>query len=383
VIRGRSRLDEWLAQAFGDDQATHLGTGWASGTASVFCGLLALGAVLCLHYPALLTHVDLRARYPMPAVRALVQLVIGAGVLLGMVAAILRRRKALPATGLALCLGASLLGGAGVPIDGPVDSRVSLGLDWFLLNLLVLALVFVPLERVRPQRPEQGVFRPGWTTDTLHFFVSHLLVQATTFLAVMPAAAVAAATGGWWVQRAVQSQPVVAQLAEVVLVADLGQYAIHRLFHRVPALWRFHRIHHSSAALDWIAGSRLHLVDVVITRAFTLLPIVLLGFSRPAVYAYLVFVSFHAVLIHANVRLRGGWLERVLVLPRFHHWHHGAAPEAVDKNFAVHLPWIDRLFGTHHLPAERWPDAYGIAGDPVPPGWVAQLSSPFRRAPRR
>jgi len=131
----------------------------------------------------------------MPAVRALVQLVIGAGVLLGMVAAILRRRKALPATGLALCLGASLLGGAGVPIDGPVESRVSLGLDWFLLNLLVLALVFVPLERVRPQRPEQGVFRPGWTTDTLHFFVSHLLVQATTFLAVMPAAAVAAATG--------------------------------------------------------------------------------------------------------------------------------------------------------------------------------------------
>ena len=66
----------------------------------------------------------------------------------------------------------------------------------------------------------------------------------------------------------------------------------------------------------------------------------LLGLSPPAVYAYLVFVSFHAVFIHANVRFRGGWLERVLVMPRFHHWHHSAAPEAVDKNFAVHMPWI-------------------------------------------
>ena len=94
-------------------------------------------------------------------------------------------------------------------------------------------------------------------------------------------------------------------------------------------------------------------------------------------------MSFHAVLIHANLRLEAGWLERVLVLPRFHHWHHAAAPEAVDTNFAVHLPWIDRLFGTHHLPEARWPAAYGIVGDPVPPGWAAQLAAPFRRAAPR
>ena len=132
-------------------------------------------------------------------------------------------------------------------------------------------------------------------------------------------------------------------------------------------------------ALDWIAGSRLHLVDVVVTRAFTLIPIVLLGFAPAAVYAYLVFVSFHAVFIHANVRFRGGWLERVLVMPRFHHWHHSAAPEAVDTNFAVHMPWIDRLFGTYYMPDDRWPEEYGIAGDPVPDGYLAQFVEPFRR----
>lgn len=64
--------------------------------------------------------------------------------------------------------------------------------------------------------------------------------------------------------------------------------------------------------------------------------------------------------------------------PEFHHWHHSAEAEALDKNFAVHLPWIDRLLGTAHLPG-RWPERYGIAGDPVPEGWAAQLAWPFRR----
>jgi lathosterol oxidase len=378
MTRGRSRLDDWFARVYGAGEPRHLGTGWLAGTASVFCGLLGLGAVACLHFPELLTHAELRARYPMPVVRALIQAVIGAGFLLGFVAALLRRRKILAATGIALSLAASLLGGADVPIDGPPGGRVYLGLDWFLLNLLLLAVVFVPVERAVPLRPEQGVFRPGWTTDTLHFFVSHLLVQLTTLLTVMPASVLAAAAAGRWLQQAIQAQPLALQLVEIVVVADFGEYAIHRLFHAVPALWRFHRVHHSSTCLDWLAGSRLHLVDVVGTRACTLVPIVLLGFAPPAVYAYVVFVSFHAVFIHANVRVCGGALERWLVLPRFHHWHHGAAPEAIDKNFAVHLPWIDRLFGTHHLPADRWPEVYGIAGDPVPEGYLAQVTAPFR-----
>jgi sterol desaturase/sphingolipid hydroxylase (fatty acid hydroxylase superfamily) len=236
----------------------------------------------------------------------------------------------------------------------------------------------VPLERLYPLRPQQEVFRPGWSTDTLHFFVSHLLVQLTTLVTVMPAATLMAAAGTPRLHELVQAQPVVLQFVEVMIVADLGEYAIHRLFHAVPYLWRFHAIHHSSIHLDWIAGSRLHLVDVVITRGFTLMPIVLLGFAPPAVYAYVVFVSFHAVFIHANVRFRGGWVERVLVMPRFHHWHHSAAPEAIDRNFAVHMPWIDRLFGTYHMPENRWPEDYGIAGDPVPEGYLAQLTDPFK-----
>jgi lathosterol oxidase len=154
----------------------------------------------------------------------------------------------------------------------------------------------------------------------------------------------------------------------------------------VPVLWRFHATHHSSRAIDWLAGSRLHVVDVLATRGLVLVPVFLLGFAQPALYAYLVFVSFHAVFIHANVRFRFGWLDFVIATPRAHHWHHAVAP--VDKNFAVHLPVLDRLFGTQHLPRdvsgedsmERWPAAYGIEGHPVPEGWWSQLRHPFRKS---
>ena len=235
-LRGRSRLDDWFARWFGDDQPTHLGTGWFSGTASIFFGTLGLGAVACLHYPELLTQADLRSRYPLPVMRALIQAVIGLGFLFGLLAALLRTRKALAVTGITLSLAALLLGGADVPLDNSSGAGVYLGLDWFLLNLLLLALIFMPLERLFPLRAAQAVFRPGWTTDTLHFFVSHLLVQLTTLLTVMPATVIVGAAGSGWIHQAVQSQPLWVQFLEVVIVADLGEYTIHRLFHAVPAL---------------------------------------------------------------------------------------------------------------------------------------------------
>jgi lathosterol oxidase len=88
-------------------------------------------------------------------------------------------------------------------------------------------------------------------------------------------------------------------------------------------------------------------------------------------------VSFHAVFIHANFAPRWGWLERWVAMPRFHHWHHGVEPEARDVNFAVHLPMIDRWFGTYHMPEARWPEGYGISGERAPEGWARQLVWPF------
>lgn len=358
----------------------HFGSGWYSGTLSVFLGGLSVGAVLCFWFPALLTMPELRAVYPMPLVRFLVQSVILGAFVTGMISVVLRRSKWLGLTGAGLATLAVLMGGAQVPVDGPVQRSNYLGLDWFLLNLLLLAVIFVPMERLFARLKDQRTIRPGWSTDLAHFFSSHLLIQVTAFLTLLPATVIFRWAVSPQLQQAVAAQPAVLQFLEIIFLADLTEYAVHRLFHAVPFLWRFHAIHHSAQHMDWLAGSRLHFVDIVVTRGLTFVPLFLLGFAPAPLYFYLVFVSFHAVFIHANVGFNFRGLERWVVTPRFHHWHHAAAPEAIDKNFAVHLPFIDRWFGSHYLPGDQWPKKYGIEGDPVPESYVKQWTMPFRRS---
>jgi lathosterol oxidase len=378
VIDASPPLERWFERTFGDAESTRVGTGWTSGVASVFFGALAVLGVLAFWFPGALTSGEFRRLYPIPLLRGLLEGAIGLGFGLGTLSVLLRRRKMLGTTGIALALAATLAGGGNVPIQSDFDQPFTLGVDWFVLNLLLLALVFVPLERAFARLPEQTTFRFGWTTDGAHLMVSHLAVQVLTFLTLLPATSLARVWQPAALQTAIRGQPIALQLLEIVLVADLTQYWVHRAFHSVPWLWRVHAVHHSSRKLDWLAGSRLHVVDVVVTRSLVMVPVFLLGFAQSALYAYLVFVSFHAVFIHANVRFRAGLLDRVIATPRAHHWHHAVAP--IDKNFAVHLPVLDRLFGTQHLPGDTWPAAYGIAGDPVPEGWLAQLAHPFQAA---
>jgi len=170
----------------------------------------------------------------------------------------------------------------------------------------------------------------------------------------------------------------VLQFFEILLVSDLVTYWVHRAFHKIPWLWSFHAIHHSSLHLDWLAGSRSHIVDIVANRLFAFLPIFLLGFAPPALYAYILFVSFHAVYIHANVNHRWPYLRWVIATPEFHNWHHTSDEEGIDKNFAVLLAFIDVLFGTAHMP-NYWPKHYGTTKFQPPETYLGQLSYPFRR----
>jgi lathosterol oxidase len=359
-------------------EPTHFGSGWISGVLSVVLGAMGLGGVLCLLFPEQLTSPELRAIYPVPLMRALIHFVLVSSFVLGLISVVLRRRKILGSAGILLTAVATLLGGADVPIEGTFRARSYLGLDWFLLNLLVLALIFVPMERLFACLKEQGIFRAGWRTDLAHFFVSHLLVQISVFLTLLPAKTFFAWAVDWPFRAWVAAQPAALQFCGILVVSDLSEYWIHRLFHRVPFLWRFHAVHHSCRCMDWLAASRLHLVDVAVTRGLTFVPLFVLGFANGPIFAYLVFVSFHAIFIHANVNFRFGWLSWVIATPRFHHWHHAAQPEAIDKNFAVHLPLIDKVFGTCYLPRNEWPAVYGIEGNPVPESYWQQVIYPVK-----
>ncbi len=354
------------------------GEGKISGVLSATLGTLGFGAVLCLLYPELLTAGDMRAIYPMDWVRALIQAVLASAFGLGVLNTLLNRRpRSAGMAGMLLSALAVLLGGSEVPLDAPAGDATWLGLDWFILNLFFLALIFVPLERIFAKRPEQRIFRPGWRSDLAHFFASHVMVQVSVLLTMAPAAIFFDWSVGSPLQAWVSALPVAVQFVLAMVLADLFAYGSHRLFHAVPLLWRFHSIHHSCEHLDWLASSRLHLVDILVTRAVAFIPLYVLGFSQGALYGYLVFASIQGILIHSNLRFDFGALRHLLVTPQFHHWHHTSQREFLDRNFAIHLPVVDWLFGTYHLPRDRWPDRYGIEGNPVPDGWLRQLLHPF------
>jgi sterol desaturase/sphingolipid hydroxylase (fatty acid hydroxylase superfamily) len=339
--------------------------------------------VLCLHFPQFLTVGQLREFYSLEYLRAIIHLSLVASFLLGTISAFLRANKMLALIGIGFTLAAALLGGSQVPVGSGSIHGSWLGLDFFVLNLLLYSAVFIPLERLFALRSSQPVFRRQWPVDLSYFFINSLLVEILTILTLKPALVLFDWARVGWVSGAVGSMPLIAQVPALMLVADFTQYWVHRTFHAVPFLWSFHAIHHSAEEMDWLAGSRLHLVDVIITRGLTYVPIFVLGFSESALMVYVFLVAAQATFIHANVRWEFRPLHRLIATPAFHHWHHSAEHDAIDKNFAVHTPLWDLLFGTFYLP-NRWPSAYGLAnGRAVPAGWFGQLLHPFRRRRQR
>ncbi|HEY4220223.1 MAG TPA: sterol desaturase family protein [Myxococcota bacterium] len=244
-----------------------------------------------------------------------------------------------------------------------------------LIAIAVAVSLLVLIERLFALRRDQRVLRPGWRTDVAHAFLSHALAQLGIALAVGLVFAAIGDLASDALQARVQAQPRWLQFLEAIGVTELVGYAVHRAAHKLPVLWRFHRVHHSSEQLDWLASFRIHPIDLVISRATQFGPLFLLGFSQATFGAYLGFITLWALLIHSNVRFRFGPLRFLFTTPQFHHWHHSNDAVARDKNFAGQLPVIDALLGTLHLP-DAWPDSYGV-DDKVPPTYLAQIAEPF------
>ncbi len=368
-------IERKINKFFGDDQSTGFGTGWWSGILSAFFGFLSFGGVLCLHFPQLLSSPELRPHYPMHTMRVLIQCLIVAAILFGVISSILRKKKTLALTGMLLAIAATALGGSSVRINDNLQGGLGIGLDWFLLDMLLMAIIYVPLERLWPQYPKQGTFRNEWTLDVVYFRSTHLPIQILSFLVLLPSIQATKYLGVPALQGFIARIPWLLQFFLAIVVADVTEYFVHLAFHKVPFLWRFHAVHHSSKALDWIAGSRSHFVDDTLVRGLVLAPL-MLGFSQSITLAYLIFVTLHATWVHCNFGPNAKWLEKFLVMPRYHHWHHTSQKEGIDKNFAIHFPWIDKVFGTYHFP-DTWPVHYGLDGEEISPNFLGQTIDPF------
>jgi sterol desaturase/sphingolipid hydroxylase (fatty acid hydroxylase superfamily) len=331
-------------------EPTSFGYGFISGLLSALLGIAGFGIVVSLRFPQYFGFGELRPLPSVEYVRAGIHITLVASFLLGTVSAFLRANKSLALTGIGFTLAAALIGGSQVPIGREAATASGLAVDFFVLNLLLYSAVFIPLERLFALRADQQVFRRQWLVDLTYFFVNSPLIEILTILTLRPALILFDWARVEAVRSTIGSLPLVVQVPALVLVADFTQYWVHRGFHATRLLWPFHAIHHSIEQMDWLAGSRLHLVDVIVTRGLTYVPIFVFGFSEPALVVYVFLVAAQATFIHANVRWEFRALRKLVATPAFHHWHHSAEREAVDKNFAVHTPIWDILFGTYYLP---------------------------------
>jgi sterol desaturase/sphingolipid hydroxylase (fatty acid hydroxylase superfamily) len=242
-------------------------------------------------------------------------------------------------------------------------------------SFVLLWLIFRPLEVLFPAKQGQRFFRPDWCTDLFYFLgqyliwsglVAYVLVFVADGLQVLVPAGFRLMVAGqpWWVQA-----------IEVIFLSDLCVYWGHRLQHRVPILWRFHSIHHSSEHLDWLAAHREHPLDTLYTVGLVNLPVFLLGFPMETLAGLIAFRGLWAIYIHSNVRLPLGPLKWIIGSPELHHWHHD-----VDKhvgNYANISPLMDLMFGTHYCP-DHEPEAFGIK-EPIARSYLGQFLHPFRR----
>jgi sterol desaturase/sphingolipid hydroxylase (fatty acid hydroxylase superfamily) len=249
----------------------------------------------------------------------------------------------------------------------------------FLKALLLTAIIFVPLERVLAIDPRQKMLRRDWLNDLVYWIVNGPVIGLTLAAVIIGATFLGDSLEPLSVRLAIGGQPYWLQMIEVVVLADLGFYAVHRAFHVVPWLWQFHAIHHSIEELDWLAGARVHPLDQIITKGISLTPVFVLGFSEWVIGAFMLLYAWQSVLLHSNVRIWFGPLRWVLASPEFHRWHHSKDRRARDRNFAGQLPFLDVVFGTGFMPQGCRPATFGI-DEPMRQHYLYQLIGPFRRS---
>jgi sterol desaturase/sphingolipid hydroxylase (fatty acid hydroxylase superfamily) len=262
-------------------------------------------------------------------------------------------------------------------------------LSGLIVGFAVFATLFLVLERLFPGIRGQRLLRKGYRTDLMYWLftgtVTYYVTRAAILLALVPAFLILG-TGGTFREFLVgygplSRQPLWLQAIEMLVLADFCAYWAHRAFHS-KRLWPFHAIHHCSTEVDWLSSARLHPVNDTINKFAVSLPLIALGFSPVALAGIVPLLTFHAIMLHANLNWDFGPLRDAVSSPVFHRWHHTKETEALDKNFGGLFPVWDILFGTYHMPRGKTPTIFGT-DDPVPETLGAQLTYPFRRSRAR
>lgn len=233
-------------------------------------------------------------------------------------------------------------------------SLTAYGLAWHLgvqlelavLGASVLTLVLAGvLERLIPYRKEWRIDQGDLSAD---------LTSATVLLAVVdPLLKAAAPLALVALYASLNLSPMLENLAlwlQVLLAValiELGKYWSHRLHHKWRGAWWLHAMHHSSRRLYFLNGLRFHPINYALNFAIAVLPVMALGVSPEAMFAYLAISQPVVLLQHANIDLRQGWLNWVFSTPEVHRWHHSTEGSEANCNFGSALVIWDHVFGTY------------------------------------
>lgn len=169
------------------------------------------------------------------------------------------------------------------------------------------------------------------------------------------------------------------------LALDVLIYAQHRAFHKIPLLWRLHRVHHSDLELDATTGLRFHPVEIILSLALKIGAVFLLGAPPLAVVAFEIVLNATSLFTHANVRMPArleSALRWIIVTPLMHRGHHSAVRHEADRNYSPSFSWWDRLFGSYLAAPAAGYDAMTVGTenfrDPADSRLDKLLGQPFR-----
>jgi sterol desaturase/sphingolipid hydroxylase (fatty acid hydroxylase superfamily) len=238
-------------------------------------------------------------------------------------------------------------------------------------------------EVLAPRRPWSVGRWPRWPHNLGIVAIDALAVRILLPTAAVGAALIAAGNG-WGLFHLLGLRLSIASLLGF-LALDLAIYAQHVAFHKVPLLWRLHRMHHADLDIDVTTGLRFHPIEILISMLIKIAVVIALGIPPVAVFAFEVVLNATSLFNHGNVSMPS-WLDRavrvLVVTPDMHRVHHSIVPRETDSNFGFNLPWWDRLFRTYRAAPRAGHDRMTIGlstfRDPAELRLDRLLTQPFR-----
>lgn len=212
-------------------------------------------------------------------------------------------------------------------------------------------IFIISWERISPYRKGLPFFREGFWIDLVWYtIIQSYFLKILIFNYIITPVQYHFDWSGF---QFIKSWSLTEQVLFFLVTHDLYIYLFHRLQHASKILWRTHEAHHSGKEIDFLAGSRSHVFEIIINQTIEFLPIVVLGANPDVVPIKALLDAMFGMFIHANVNVRFGKLKYFLNTPELHLWHHANYREVFHANFATKFSLWDYLFGTAYFPGHK------------------------------